>query len=522
MALDSGRYMKQLLELLSQELLPISIDFRRHIVEVTVKTASRTSKMVFDFSGQSFSEQMCEFLALTAPSQASGSTAASCHTFRRFIEHCNDTGYATINGESFSSYISWLKTAKTLRGSRTLFSEGARKTYTGKLLLFMEWLAETHGLAGNEVFAARARHKKAFQGCTARMLQLSWLKAVSPDEFIRLTRAIRMEYEESQNLLTRSRAEQDAYEVTFPLLPFSMLLGTELAVRAVEFNHLRVRDIRGDRILLNPPNKDSSELWLSPSLMSALELAQNWMATYRGRWVPEDPLLVYPMWKGPRAKQLVPLDTILLRSSLNKLYKKYFSQMDADGNRCLYSDPKTEESSCEQFALAFKDFRSAAITEAARHERNPMRVMSFARHKDFATTFKFYIRETHEQWVSNVAKYLAPSAELLRISLENKVATAEEEKFAESASAAVPGGHCEQALVGDHSCKRATDCRLCPFFRIHTSKRSFFIMEMDESVRKADLLQDSEGLLRDAQNLRQFAALNQAIINRIDEHLGQH
>lgn len=513
--------MKQRLHLLSQELLPISIDFTRHVVEVAIRTAGRQTKMTFDVSGQPFSRRMCEFLALTAPSQASGSTAAYCHTFRRFIEHCKETGYRIINGESFSSYATWLKTAKTRR-NRTLFSEGARKTYTGNLLRFMDWLAETGEISPNEVFTARARHKKAFQGSAARMLQLSWLKAVSPDEFIRLTRAIRLEYEESQRLLARSRTKQDSYEVTFPLLPFSMLLGTELAVRAVEFNHLRVRDLRGDRLLLNPPNKDSSEVWLSPSLMSALELAQNWMATYRGKCAPEDPLLVYPMWKGPRAKQLVPLDTILLRSSLNKFYKKYFDLMSPDGSPHLYSDPKTEKSDGEAFALAFKDFRSAAITEAARHERNPTNVMRYARHKSFGTTLRFYVRETHKQWVTNVAKYLAPSAELLRISLENKVATRDEEKLAESACAAVPGGHCEQALAGDHSCKRATDCRLCPFFRIHVSKRSFFIMEMEESVRKADLLQDSEGLLRDAQNLRQFAALNQAIINRIDEHMGQN
>lgn len=90
---------------------------------------------------------------------------------------------------------------------------------------------------------------------------------------------------------------------------------------------------------------------------------------------------------------------------------------------------------------------------------------------------------------------------------------------AESASAAVPGGHCEQAVAGDRSCKRATDCRLCVFFRIHVSKRSFFLKEMEESVRQADFLQKKQGLLRDAQNLREFAALNQAIINRIDEQL---
>jgi len=383
----------------------------------------------------------------------------------------------------------------------------------------MDWLAGLGHMSQSEVFAARSRHKKAFRGINARQLELNWLKAVSPDEFIRLTRCIRLEYESCKRLLGQSNAEQDEYDVTFPLLPFSMLLGTELAVRAVEFNHLRVRDVRGDRLLLNPPNKDSSEVWLSPSVMSALELAQQWMARYRGSCAREDPLLVYPMPTGVRAKQLVQFDSILLLASLNRFYRKYFDLVESDGTPYLYADPHAEGSNLERFSLPFKDFRSAAITEAARHERNPARVQRFARHKHFETTLRYYIRETHKQWRSNVAKSLAPSAELLRLSLENKVASAEEEKIAETASAAVPGGHCDQALVGDRSCRRAIDCRLCAFFRIHVSKRSFFVKEMEEFVRQADFLQNEQGLLRDAQNLREFAALNQAIINRIDEHL---
>jgi hypothetical protein len=164
-------------------------------------------------------------------------------------------------------------------------------------------------------------------------------------------------------------------------------------------------------------------------------------------------------------------------------------------------------------------YRSAAITEGARHERNPTALMRFARHASFDTTIKFYIRETHEQWMLNVARSLAPSAELLRISLENEVASPEEEKVAGVAEATVPGGHCEQALSGDRSCQRATDCRLCAFFRIHISKREFFVREREDALERALWLQTEHGLSRDAQNLRELAALNQAVISRIDDHL---
>lgn len=505
-------------QLLSQELLPISVDVSRYRVAVTAVTAARRTVMVFDLGGYPFSKRMCEFIALVAPSQGAGSTRGYCHAFASFIEHCKETGCRTVTGESLASYISWTKTAKTRR-RRTLYFEGTRKTYSNNLLVFMDWLATLGDISLNEVFAARSRHKKAFRGIGARLLELSWLKAVSPDEFIRLTRAIRLEYESCKRLLEQPTTEQNKYPVTFPLLPFSMLLGTELAVRAVEFNHLRICDVRGDRLLLNPPNKDPSEVWLSPSLMSALELAQQWMARYRTSCAPDEPLLAFPMWKGPRAKQIVPFDTILLLVSLNRFYEKYFDLSSPDGVPYLYADSQADDSTVKRFSLPFKDFRSAAITEAARHERNPARVMRFARHKQFSTTLRYYIRETHKRWKSNVAKALAPSAELVRISLENRVATQEEEMAAESATAAVPGGHCEQALAGDQSCKRATDCRLCAFFRIHVSKRSFFLKEMEDSVLQADFLQNTQGLLRDAQNLREFAALNQAIIDRIDEHL---
>jgi hypothetical protein len=210
---------------------------------------------------------------------------------------------------------------------------------------------------------------------------------------------------------------------------------------------------------------------------------------------------------------------MLLSNSLAKFYRKYFNLLAPDGMPYLYTIAQEDESVLLPFTLSFADFRSAAITEAARHERNPTIIMRFARHECFATTLKYYIRETHRQWITNVATFLAPSAELVRICLDNKIAKPEEEEKAQAAGAQVPGGHCEPALTGDHSCMRATDCRLCPFFRIHISKRELFVRDMEDALEKAQHLQSEQGLIRDAQNLREFAGLNQAIIDRIDEHL---
>lgn len=503
---------------LSRDLQLIKLDLTRHTVEAIRKVANRKFEYFIDLSGHALSSYMCEFLIERGPNMPSGTLVCYCNAFFSLIESCHHFGYQSLNAESFSIYTEWLKRVES-RPTLPRFMENTRRGYGNYVLKFMEWLADNSVIGAKEVDTARFRHQRALQGSSARQLERLRLKAVSPEDFTSLIRAIRLEYEECRQLLGRPYYEQEKYDITFPLLPFSMLLGTELAVRSVEFNHLNVQDLRGDRLLLNPPNKKGSEVWLTPSLMAALSLAQDWMSRYRPNPAPDDPLLAYPLKYGCRANQIARFDTMLLSHSLTKFYRKYFDLIAPDGMPYLYSTSPEDGSEILPFSLPFSDYRSAAITEAARHERNPTVVMSFARHECFATTLKYYIREIHRQWITNVATFLAPSAERLRIILENKIANPAEEAKALASDAEVPGGHCEPALSGDHSCIRATDCRLCPFFRIHVSKREFFVKEMEDTLEEAQYLQTEHGLIRDAQNLREFAALNQAIINRIDEHL---
>ncbi len=504
--------------LLSSDLQVIKIDSATHTVEAMTRIANRNYEFRLDFDGHALSEHVCEFLVQLAPNRPSGTLIGYCFAFERLLECFVDLGYETLNAESFSAYTEWLRKVKSRRTS-TYFVEGTRRAYGNFMLKFMEWGADVDVISLSDVTTARLRHQRALRGYSARQLELLRLKAVSPEDYINLIRTIRLEYEECKKLLERPQLEQVEYNSTFPLLPFTMLLGIKLAIRSEEFNHLTVRDLRGDRLLLNPPNKRASELWLPPSLMATLEVAQNWMSRYRVNPAPDDPLLVCPLTIGSRAGQPVRFDSILLRHSLTKFYKKYFDMIDPEGMPCLYTTSQEDNSDLKPFSLPFSEFRSAAITEAARHERNPAAVMRFARHECFATTLKYYIRETHRQWVTNVATFLAPSAELVRISLKNKIASPEEEEKVRASDAAVPGGHCKQAASGDHSCVRASDCRLCVNFRIHVSKREFFIREMDEALETAQHLQSQQGLIRDAQNLREFAALNRAIVDRIDEHL---
>ncbi len=502
----------------SSDLAEVEVNLADCTLKTTRLIANRTYAHNFDLIGHPLSRVVCEYLVERGPNLPSSTLAVYCYAFLRLLSFFQDAGYQSLNAESYAGFIEWMKTAQLQQRSNAL-AEGTRRVFSSMILKFMEWLGYRGLINENEVDFARVRYRRAWRGFSARQLERMRLKAVSPEDYIRLIRAIRLEYEECKQLLEKSCHEQDEYDTTFPLLPFSMLLGAELAVRSVELNHLKVRDLRGDRLLLNPPNKLASEVWLPPSLMASLALAQNWMSRYRTTSTLDDPLLVCPLKKGPRSNQLVQFDTMLIHSSLTRFYRKYFDLIAPDGLPYLYSIAPEDESELIPFSLSFSDFRSAAITEAARHERNPAVVMRFARHRSFATTLKYYIREIHRQWVSNVATFLAPSAQLVRISLENKIASSEEEAKAEASDAAVPGGHCEPALSGDHSCIRASDCRLCPFFRIHVSKREFFVKEMEDTLEQSERLQSEHGLIRDAQNLREFAALNQAIINRIDEHL---
>jgi hypothetical protein len=446
-----------------------------------------------------------------------GTIAGYGSSFEKLLLCLTTRGYSTINSETFAGFIMWLKELRKRRGGTPL-AEASRRAIATLVLVFMEWLVQQGQLLPAEVEVARLRHRKAFKGFTSRARESFRTNAIGPEEYIRLLRAIRLEHEYCIELLSQPKVRQDEYDPTFPLLPFVLQLGVTLAVRSAEFNYLLVRDLISDRIRVHAPNKRPAELWLPPSLKASLELAQTWMARYRRNNEADEPLLTVPIASGTQKGKCVRFDTIVLRSSLTRFYKKYFSLLGRDGMPILYSVSSEDQTTLIPFSLPFSEFRSAAITEAARHERNPAKLRIFARNRYVETTFIYYVRETHLQWVKNISLCLAPSAEMIRIAVQNRLSSIADERRAQEQGALVPGGHCDRALAGDTSCARSTDCRLCTYFRIHPSRRQVFINDREDSLKRAETAQ-SNGLLRDAQNLREFAALNQAIIDRIDDHL---
>jgi hypothetical protein len=507
----------QVITFTSRDSRNVRINTATFSVQSSYLIAGRVSEAVFDLSGHPLSNLLCEFLYVRGPNLPASTLAGYSSTFERMLFYLTSRKYSFISAEAFAGFLVWLKEIRKQRGDTPL-KEGARRSTATLVLMFMEWLAETGRLLPSEVEVARCRYRKAFRGFAGRARESLRTKAIAPEEYVRLLRAIRLEYECCVELLHQSKEKQDKYDPAFPLLPFVLLLGATLAIRSAELNYLSVGDLTSDRLRLHAPNKQSAELWLPPSVKAALEVAQTWMARYRTTKELDVPLLIVPITHGRRKGEYVRFETIILRSALARFYKKYFGLTGKDGLPILYSLSGNDKKTPTPFSLPFSEFRSAAITEAARHERNPAKLRMFARHKDVANTYKYYVKETHLQWLKNISMHLAPSAEKLRIAIQNKISSKEDEQCARKQSALVPGGHCDRALAGDTSCARSSDCRLCTYFRIHPNRRQVFINDREDALKKAETAQ-SNGLLRDAQNLREFAALNQAIIDRIDDYV---
>lgn len=501
----------------SNDYRTVNIDFTTSSVQLNYLVAGRVCEIVVDLSGHPMSNSLCQFLYVRGPNWPAATLASYCSAFEKVLLYLAAKDYPEINSEAFAGFIVWLKEVRKLRGGTPL-TEASRRAIATLVLMLMEWLVEIGQLSPSEVEVSRLRHRKAFRGFSRRSMESIRTKAIGPEEYVRLLRAIRLEYESCVELLEQSNEKQNAYEPTFPLLPFVLLSGLILALRSEELNYLLVDDLITDRLRVHAPNKTAAEIWLPPSVKAALELAQVWMARYRTANESGDPLLTVPITLGKRKGECIRFDTIVLRGALKRFYKKYFDLSDRAGVPILYSVSSEDQNILIPFDLPFSEFRSAAITEAARHERNPSKLKMFARHKYVSTTFKYYVRETHLQWIKNISIHLAPSAEMLRIAIRNKVSSKSDEHRAKEMGALVPGGHCARVLSGDTSCIRAVDCRLCTYFRIHPSRRHVFVEDREESLKKATTAQ-SHGLLRDAQNLREFAALNQAIIDRIDENM---
>jgi hypothetical protein len=243
------------------------------------------------------------------------------------------------------------------------------------------------------------------------------------------------------------------------------------------------------------------------------------MARYRPVAAAGDPLVVV---QHPNTEEPVRFDTIWVAGALKVFYRKWFAEPGRDGAPVLYRE---RGGARVPFDLPFSQYRSAAITEMARHEQNPEKLRIFARHRSIQTTFGYYVREAYEAWLAEVTRTLvsgevsadvAAGAELARIATPLAIATADERAAASAAGARVPGGICSLALK-QIGCKRSRLCLLCRFFRIHPDRREHFTHAFQGAMARRDRAA-AAGRKRDAEIHTNVMTLNQAVLDRIADY----
>ena len=405
--------------------------------------------------------------------------------------------------------------------------------------------------------------------------------AVTRDEFTRLLRAIRMEIEECDAVLA-SRVFGDTAPLGVswpgpvgssidpnPYICFALLAAMEVGLRAAELNALCIGDDerRPGLLYVHAANKPSRYLPITPEMRRALDLVMRWSDGLREHAIDRSPLLVFSWGDPARTGRLTGCGAqgvrrvtsgILNQSWLPNFYRKYFERTElaaaeaevtqiASHSRSrslvpvLYAEPKREREALRPLALAYADVRAAGLTDRSKDERNRHILQKHAGHKRFSTTERYYLEQEEEERMRDTAKRLLPHAERLRMRMRNLVVAdpnAEEQASLAQRGALVPimrgpqpalGGHCHDAATNDvvaaqaagfrPGCARSGDCRLCEHFRIYASRRPVYVAARAHTLKQA-AEQQRLGDLREAENLRQSAALDQAIINRIDEYLG--
>jgi hypothetical protein len=168
----------------------VEINFAACTLKTTRLIANRIYAHSFDLSGHPLSISVCDYLAERGPNVPSATLVNNCHAFLHFLTFLQDTGYRHLNAESYEGFIERLKITLSQQRSAALM-ESTRRAFSNAILNFMEWLCYKSLINESEVDIARLRHRNAWRGFSARQFERMRLRAISPEDYIRLIRAIR-------------------------------------------------------------------------------------------------------------------------------------------------------------------------------------------------------------------------------------------------------------------------------------------------------------------------------------------
>lgn len=309
-----------------------------------------------------------------------------------------------------------------------------------------------------------------------------------------------------------------------PYCVLAVLLGLRSGVRAEEWNLVRIGDLEGGYLTLRSddhmdvPHLESA-VKLEQAAQDAFQILLEWTQDLRNDASVQ---LKDALQLSERDGRIYRVTTKALSSTrLPRFFKKYFSTHDPErGLPILHAQDHPET----PFAACFLKFRNAAIRDFLNHEENPAIVQAFARHRWFETTARSYSQTHAADMNRRMEAVFGPSERVIEMSLQNGVydrITPELRKLSD-AGGETPYGLCGDA-GGTHAprttgCGLARDCLECPHLYLHVEKRPLLEADAVELAARAEAL-EHQGLIRDAENVRQAASLRKAHVSRIDQLL---
>lgn len=309
-----------------------------------------------------------------------------------------------------------------------------------------------------------------------------------------------------------------------PYCVLAVLLGLRGGVRAEEWNLMRTGDLEHGYLTLRSddhvevPHLDAA-VKLEQASQDAFQILLEWTEDLR----KDTPAHLKDALQLSECYGRIHRVTTKTLSStrLPRFFKKYFAMQDPARHRpILHAHDHPEV----PFASCFLKFRNAAIRNFLNHEENPAIVQAFARHRWFETTARSYSQTHAADMDRRMEVAFAPSERVIEMSLKNAVYDRITPALRRLSDA---GGETPYGLCGDATsvsvapttgCGLARDCLECPHLYLHVEKRPLLEVDAIELTARAEAL-EHEGLIRDAENVRQAALLRKAHVNRIDQLL---
>lgn len=541
----------------------------REGLRITIPCDDRSEPRVFDFSAHPFAAFVGEYVLNDAHNLAAGSVGIRARHMLTLEQFMAESGRGDLDPVAFAELLRWLRDRPGMARSRQRESEQAGRSMSEKSrraaaqeVLHLYGFGTPHraGWTRGALDTMTAALRDHFRGEKQRFLRRKNDEGVSPTEYARLLTAIRMELEAVERAVRATPAEMLWQLVTSrrggptnghgfdpnPYVCFGLLAALEGGLRAPEFNVLTVDDaVPGSGILHgHAPNKPARDIATTEQVEHALDLARRCSDSVRAFAPGRRELLLAvlddPTRPGGKLGGVHPVTSFVMGAYLRRFYAKYFDARTRSGTPVLFADPRSSGDR-RPLAVAYADHRAVGLTAFARVERNPDVLRRHAGHISLETTELYYIHEDAQEHGREVARRLATMAERLRMVVQSRIVERPPDAACSDLArrgALLPlwrgdeltvAGHCQEAADDAGSaalaagsrpgCVRSGDCRRCEHARYYADR-----LDVYRAIRDAKLsaLEDAiqRGSLREAENLRESAALDEAIVQRICDHLG--